>query len=254
MKNYIKRTLSISVFLLSLLGFEAKAQTSYCVTGCNSNTFVWAEDPNTIEYDNMVSGFHSTILKESDGTVKVWGQGASATGSVLTTPRAVTPANGYDYQGDILKVTLASTSSLGSGEQFAILTTEGLYMWGATNHLVNTTVKGNSNFGKVSTTSGTNSYGLPTNVNPTNVKMMFGSYRTLGIVTCNGEAWMLSNIGGKNGVGNNNDGGATWTQVQTANNTNLTNVVAMRGTFNAMMALTSNGEVFTWGTGTYLGN
>lgn len=256
MKNYIKRSLSISVFLLALLGFEAKAQTSYCVTGCNSNTFVWSEDPNTIEYDNMVSGFHSTILKESDGTVKVWGQGASATNTRLTTPLIVSPANGFNYQGQILKVTLASEASIAdSGQQFAILTTEGLYVWGGTGKLVNTTVKSTSVFGKVSTSAnGTNSYGLPSNVNPTGVKMLFGSYGTLGIVTCTGEAWMLSTTGGKNGRGANSDAGAAWTQVQTANNTNLTNVVAMRGTFNAMMALTSNGEVFTWGTGTYLGN
>lgn len=257
MKNYIKHLLFTTIGLFIFLGFTSKiqAQQSYCISGCNDNTFVWSSDPNTIEYDNMVSGFHSTILKESDGTVKVWGQGASATNTNLTTPRAVTPANGYNYQGEILKVTLASNAATTGAVQFAILTTEGLYVWGATNHLVNTTVKSNSTFGKVSTSStGTNSYGLPTSVNPTDVKMLFGSYRTLGIVTCSGEAWMLSDIGGKNGRGSNSNSVATWTQVQTSSGVNLTNVVAMRGTFNAMMALTSNGEIYTWGTGTYLGD
>lgn len=254
MKSYIKRTLSLSTFFLTLLSFEAQAQTSNCVSGCNDNIFVWSHDPNTIEYDNMVSGFHSTILKESDGTIKVWGQGASAMSTNLTSPVAVIPSNGYNYQGDILKITLASTSSTGAGQQFAILTTEGLYMWGASGHLVSNSVKGNG-FGKVSTSAmGTNTYGLPNGVNPVDVKMMFGSYLTLGIVTCNGDAWMMSNMGGKNGRGDNNDGGGAWTQVQTANNANLTNVVAMRGTFNAMMALTSNGDIYTWGTATYLGN
>lgn len=257
MKNYIKHLLFTTIGLFIFLGFTSKtqAQQSYCISGCNDNTFVWSSDPNTIEYDNMVSGFHSTILKESDGTVKVWGQGASATNTNLTTPRSVTQANGYNYQGEILKVTLASTAATTGAVQFAILTTDGLYVWGATNHLVNTTVKSNSTFGKVSTSNtGTNSYGLPTSVNPTDVKMLFGSYRTLGIVTCNGEAWVLSDIGGKNGRGSNSNSGETWTQVQTANNTNLANVVAMRGTFSAMMALTSNGEIYTWGTGTYLGD
>jgi hypothetical protein len=39
--------------------------------------------------------------------------------------------------------------------------------------------------------------GLPAGVNPSDVKMMFGSYRTLAIVTCNGDAWVLSFNGSK---------------------------------------------------------
>lgn len=260
-KNYIKQILLSTVFLLSIIGIGSKvyAQTeeSYCIIGCNDNTFVWSDEPNTLEYDNMVSGFHSTILREADGTVKVWGQGAAANNQHQLSPLVVSPANGYVYKGEILKVTLASESSTSiSGQQFAILTTDGLYAWGGTGRLFSTTVKNNSTFGKVNVANmiNTNEFGLPTGVNPLDVKMMFGSYKTLGIVTCNGQAWMLSDMGGKNGQGTNEDRGATWTRVQTASNTNLTNVVAMRGTYNAMMALTSGGEVYTWGTGTYLGN
>lgn len=237
-----------------LAGFNAKAQTSNCIQGCNDNTFLNSQDPNTIEYDNMVSSFHSTMLKESDGTVKVWGEWSAASGFAnVLSPIAVTPANGYNYTGEILKFTIGSNNALAT--QFAVLTTDGLYVWGTEGGLVNTAVKPGSRFGKVSTAAaGTNNFGLPTGVKPQDVKMMFGSYKTLGIVTCSGAAWMLSDEGAKNGDGTTTNGGATWTRVQTAANVPLTNVVAMRGTKNAMMALTRNGDLYTWGMGTYLGN
>lgn len=256
MKNYIERILLTTVWLLSITGVGSvlhAQEGSYCISGCNGNTFIWSDDPNTLEYDNMVSGFHSTILKEADGSVKVWGQGAKANNTKINVPLVVSPANGFDYKGEILKVTLASIASTSnSGQQFAILTTDGLYMWGGTGVLVSATVKNTTAFGKVSV--GGNANGLPAGVKPTDVKMLFGSYKTLGLVTCDGQAWMLSGMGGKDGKGDNNDSASTWTRVKTSTNTNLTNVVAMRGTYNAMMALTSTGELYTWGTATYLGN
>lgn len=257
MKNYIKHLLFIAIGLFIILGFTSKiqAQASLCVSGCNDNTFVWSEDPNTIEYDNMVSGFHSTILREADGTVKIWGQGASPTSANVTRPLVVSPANGYTYEGEILKFTLASKSGTGAiDQQFAVLTTQGIYIWGAIDMLVSSNVKPTTTFGKINQLLGANTYGLPNGVLPTDVKMLFGSYLTLGIVTCNGEAWMLSARAGKSGQGNNLDKDSVWTQVQIASNTPLTEVVVMRGTFDAMMALTRKGEVYTWGTGTYLGN
>lgn len=242
----IKELIRITVLWVVFFGGGSIfAQTDDSVSDCNDNTFAWTKDPNTIEYDNIVSGYHSTIVKESDGAVKVWGQRTSATGSDRLSPLEVTPANGYNYKGEILKVTLASTN--GSTIQFAVLTTEGLYVWGRSNILISSALKSASTFNKVDN-------GLPSGVSPTDVKMLFGSYLTLGIVTFKGEAWILSSIGGKNGRGDNSKNNALWTRVQTARNTNLTNVIAMRGTRNAMMALTSDGEVYTWGTGTYLGD
>lgn len=254
MKNDIKHLFTFSIFFLMLAGFNAKAQTLNCIQGCNDNTFLNSQDPNTIEYDNIVSGFHSTILKESDGTVKVWGERAAPSGTTsVLSPIAVTPANGYTYTGEILKITLGSFGQ--NNVQYAILTTDGLYMWGSPGTLVHTDVKNTLAFGKVITTvPGTNSFGLPEGVNPEDVKMMFGSYKTLGIVTCSGAAWMLSDFGFKNTNGGYINDGATWTRVQTAANVPLTNVVAMRGSTLAMMALTDNGELYTWGSRTYLGD
>lgn len=241
-KEIVRIVILLVMFLTSDSVF---AQTDSDVLECNDNIFTWAKDPNTIEYDNIVSGFHATVVKESDGTVKIWGQRTSATGSDRLSPLEVTPTNGYNYKGEILKVTLASTN--GSTIQFAILTTDGLYVWGRSNILISSALKSASTFDKIAN-------GLPSGVNPTDIKMLFGSYLTLGIVTFKGEAWMLSNIGGKNGRGDTRRNNAIWTRVQTARNTDLTNVIAMRGTRNAMMALTRDGEVYTWGTGTYLGD
>lgn len=254
MISNIKNKISFGLLLLAFLSFKANAQQTYCVTGCNDNSFLWSDDPNTIEYDNMVSGFHSTILRESDGKVLVWGQGASANGDHLPEPIEVSPENGFNYEGTILKITLGSMISTSSSQQFAILTTEGLYMWGGVGNLVSYLVKEDKNFGKVSNYySKGNAYGLPGEMTPYEVKMLFGSYKTLGIVTCTGEAWLLSDVGSKNTEGDY-ENKQEWTQIKTAPNTPLEHVVAMRGASNGMVALTSKGEVYTWGIKTYLGD
>jgi len=222
-----------------------------CVSGCNPNTFVNSSDPNTIEYDNMVSAFHATIIKEGNGSFKVWGENSAADGTHLLSPTAVTPANGFNYTGTPLKAT-AGSSAIGFQQQFALLTTDGLYMWGSTSTLVISDIKSTSTFGKITVNGKTD--GLPAGVTPADVKMMFGSYGTLAITTCSGEAWVLSFAGDKNGDGTT-DGPANyviWHRVKTSATTNLVNVVAMRGTYGALFALTSDGKLYTWGTGTYI--
>ena len=231
-----------------------------CVAGCNSNTYVNSVDPNTIEYDAIVSLFHSTIVKESNGTFKIWGEGSAANGANnLTTPTAIvptsaaTPITNYNYGGTALKATggfIQGPST--SNAQYVLLTTDGLYVWGTTSTLVNSTIKGSIGFGKI--TVNTKTDGLPTGVTPADVKMMFGAYGTLAIVTCTGDAWVLSFNGSKNGDGTTQNTGAAWSRVKTSAVANLTGVVAMRGTANALFALTSDGKLYTWGTGTYINN
>ncbi|OJV49208.1 MAG: hypothetical protein BGO40_13945 [Chryseobacterium sp. 39-10] len=126
--------LSTTLLLLSGILSESKAQ--YCVSGdCNPNTYVNSVDPNTIEYDNMVSVFHSTIVRESSGLVKVWGQGIAQNGSG-TNGNVAPPQelNGTNYgtgtnqlSGTILKFAGGSNTN---SQQFAVLTTNGLYVWG----------------------------------------------------------------------------------------------------------------------------
>ncbi|WP_312078309.1 hypothetical protein [Chryseobacterium sp.] len=268
-KNIYKFVTALSLLFLS--GGSTFAQ--YCVSGCNGNAYVESNDPKSIEYDNMVGIFHSSMAKEYNGTLKVWGQGALQNGASSNNnalvPQIVNSANygtgANQLSGTILKFTGGSNVN---EQQFAVLTTNGLYIWGGaagtmvplntTNNLVA------GQFRKVivaSVGSSTlKSDGLPTGVNPTDVKMMFGTRDALAIVTCNGQAWMLSSTGTSygDGVTDNAANDLIWHRVSTSANTPLNNVIAVRGTYQAFMALTYDNTantyaIYTWGNGTRLG-
>jgi len=234
--------------------------TDHCITGCNDNTFLNSTDPNTIGYDNIVGLYHSTMLQETNGDLLVWGASSKPDGDHQLSPTVVSPANGYNYQGEILKHTGGAAN--GSNAQFAILTTEGLYIWGKAGYLIHHNVKSGDTFEKANALgtagiSGTNSYSLPIGVMPEDVKMMFGTYLTLAIVTCTGEAWVLSlneDLYGDGETSSSSSHKSVWHRVSTASNTPLENVVAIRGSTTALIALTSDGEIFTWGKNTYLGD
>lgn len=252
-KTYIKLITFLFAFGLAL---NANAQENYCVSGCNNNTYIYSDDPNTIEYDNMVSTFHSTLAKEADGRVMAWGEGIAYDGSNHLTPHEINSTNYPNLTGQILKFTggswfqftILSGEPDYSGQQFAVLTTTGLFIWGNPGFLVSEDIKNDIEFDRV--TIGGQSTGLPAGVNPTDVKMMFGSFGTLAITTCSGEAYVLSFDGNKNGDGSvqgtsTND--SVWHRVMTGPSTPLENVVAVRGDRSALMALTSTGKVYTWG-------
>ena len=75
----------------------------------------------------------------------------------------------------------------------------------------------------------------------------------LAIVTNGGQGYILSGISQKNGDGTTSIDNK-WHKILTAANTPLTNIVAIRGVFGAMMALTSTGDIYTWGSNAYKGN
>jgi hypothetical protein len=77
----------------------------------------------------------------------------------------------FNYTGTPLKVAAGSSTT---SHQFALLTTDGLYIWGTTNILISSSIKNTTAFAKISVNG--KSDGLPTGVNPSDVKMMFGSY------------------------------------------------------------------------------
>lgn len=263
--NY-KNIISLTLLWLLFSCFLAKAQST-CIFGCNDNAYTRSTTPNTIEYDNMISTFHATMVKESNGVVKIWGQGTGNTTTASPTinpniapPQIINTANYAGLTGDVLRIAMGSNST---NHQFAVLTTTGLHVWGVANVLVSTTIKPSRTFGAVaigtSGVTGTKADGLPVGVAPTDVKMMFGSNGTLAIVTCTGDAWVLSKIGAKNGDGTadtTTTNGDIWHRVRKSATTTdfLTNVVALRGNQNALFALTSDGKLFTWGTSTYINN
>lgn len=258
MKKNIYKFFTAGMLLLATLQFsETKAQ--YCVSGdCNSNTYANSVDPNTIEYDNMVSVFHSSMAREYDGKVLVWGQGVAYNGNGANgNVTAIQELNSNNFPGLTGTVLKFAGGSNVNQQQFAVLTTTGLFVWGgATGTLVSTGVKNNVTFGAVTpgTVGGpsTKADGLPNGVTPADVKMMFGTHNGLAIVTCSGQAWVLAQIGSAYGDGatDSNTNDALWHRVSTAANTPLANVVAVRGTYQAFMALTADGNIYTWGQGT----
>jgi hypothetical protein len=244
------------------------------LVGCSnndfSNSFLNSTNPNTIEYDNIVSTFHSTIARQSDGKIIAWGERLGGDGSSdQPEVQEVNSANFPGLTGTVLKFTGGSSNIRNC--QFIILTTDGLFATGMPSYVINT--------GLISSTStavtkilpiNSNSYGLPSGVLPANVKMIFASTYKLAIVTCDGAAYTLVNDAGArvrypgtytlnthytygdgDGVGNK----TKWHRVSTAANTPLANVVAVRGCgFFNFMALTSNGNIYTWGGSVLLGN
>lgn len=237
---------------------------SYCVTGdCNPNTFLNTSDPNTIEYDNIVSTFHSTMMRDaSSGALMVWGEDMANNGvSDILSPIEVNNTNYPALTGDILKFTAGSLNI--TRNQKVVLTTDGLFAWGGQGYLISTDITSSTTFQKVSIgTYGVNggtpkADGLPDGVAPEDVKMLFGSYRTLALTTCTGEAWVLAQS--NSFYGDNTPDNATndqlWHRVHIDATTTLNNVVAIRGNGDhALMALTAAGEVYTWGQNTFLGN
>lgn len=242
------------------------AGQNYCAGDFSDNSFLNSNNPNTIEYDNIVSAFHSTIARQKDGSVVIWGEATGPQGTDsdnIETPLVISPANGYNYNGNILKFTIGSwnmygTNSYGEnyGPQFVILTTDGLYAWGQNNIVFPTSIKGSNEFEKLVNIGNSNEYGLPIGVNPENVKMMFAAPKVFVIVTCTGEVYVV----GKSyfqagGCGSNCE--TSWVQVKKNNNEYLTNIVAVRGTAQALFALSStlsNSKLYTWGKNVYLSN
>lgn len=256
-KSYLKGLVTATFVFLSLMSFVTISAQNNCVAGCNGNTYVYSDNPATIEYDNIVGLYHSTILKEEDNTFLVWGASAAASGGNQLSPLAVTPANGFTYSGEILKATGGAGNT--TNAQFTILTTEGLYFWGKATRLVANSVlqtSGNS-FTKgiaieTAGVSGTNQYTLPADVEPGDVKMLFGTDKTLGLVTCTGDAFVLTQRNYLSGNVQTADSDK-WYQVMIDNTTPLKNVVAMRGTPSGLIALTTGGDVYTWGNNVYTG-
>ncbi len=247
--------------LLVISGISGSLQAQCGGAGCNGNTYVKSSDPNTIEYDNLISTFHSSMLKEASGRVLIWGEYAAANGTDnVLSPTEINSTNYPRLTGTILRY--AGGSAGGDGAQFIVLTTDGLFIWGNLNTVVTNSITNRTAFRKVRIRTAGESVakedGLPEGVSPGDVKMMFGTRSTLAITTCDGQAWVLSMFGNKNGDGSAQSAvnNSLWHRVKTGNGANdyLTDVVAVRGTRMGLIALTSTGKLYTWGSGTYLGD
>ncbi len=261
MRFSVKALALCSVFLYNIFDSTiTNAQCGYATgLGCSNTEYnnfgarsIEYNTPETIEYDNFISAYHSTIIREYSGDIKVWGERKAPNGSSnQTTPLSINVTNFANLTGTILKF---GQGSQGFGaSQGIVLTTTGLFIWGDQGSVLANSLTSSTAFQKL-TINGNNT-GLPTGVNPTDVKMMFVTRNTIAITTCSGNVWVISQVGNKRG--NGNSGNATsWYRVKTGSGTNdfLTDIIAVRGCPNALIALKSDNTVWTWGNNTYLGN
>lgn len=269
-KSFIISALSVLLHLTNQSTFaQSKMYCSQPAVGCastdlsnygiNSNT-----NASTIEYDNLVSLYHGTLTRNGDGTYSGWGQGAANNGTGnLTTPSEINKTNFPALRGDILKIAGGSNGSNAGGtgkHQYIVLTTHGLFVWGERGILLETDATTSTTFQKidVSQLTGADTTGLPTNVKPGDVKMMFGTRSTLAITTCSGDVWVLStqtDMRGRGASGTNAASQRRWRQVTINTSSDpLTDIVVARGCYNTMFALSSDNKLWTWGVRVYLGN
>ena len=251
------------------------AGSTYSVTATITNTAGYTLSDNTTgevtitvpaancdvnrKYDKIVSGYHSSMALSSNGDYLVWGQAMASNGtSDVAPPLAINSTNYSALTGTVLHTTMGGIGS-GGNDQYIALSTTGLYAWGKTGAVLNTGLKNSTAFGLINTPIGGDpNTKLPVGVSPTDVTMMEAMYQTL-VIVANGNVWMLVNLD-PNLQGNGaNLAATTWHKVKINASTDLTNVTAARGQFssttkNAMMALTASGQIYTWGSSTYLGN
>ena len=265
-KNYfnLNRGLNIEKAICLLFVFFIFSQISHgqCATpvlGCPNtdlSNFGTASNNNaaTIEYDNFVSSFHTTVVRTSNGSFQVWGEKIANNGtSNQLTPLTVNVANFPALTtATPLKAGLGSFSS--NTVQGILLATDGLYAWATEGSVLDGSITSSAAFQKLTIDGNTN--GLPAGVSPADVKMLFATYKTLAITTCSGDVWVISQSLNMRGNGTGATSATKWYRVTTSANGNpfLTDVVACRGSYEGLMALRSDGTVYVWGKNVYLGN
>jgi len=245
-------------FLLFIFNQVSNAQCSTPIVGCtNTDLSNFGSDSNnnaaTIEYDNFVSSFHTTVVRTSDGSFQTWGEDIANDGVAdVLAPLTINAANFPALTtATPLKVGLGSVSAL--NVQGILLATDGLYAWSKEGIVLDGSITTGTAFQKI--TIGGNANGLPTGVSPGDVKMLFATYKTLAITTCSGDVWVISqtaSVRGNGGTGN----ATTWYKVTTSETGNpfLSNVVVCRGNYDGLMALKSDGSVYVWGVNVLLGD
>jgi len=206
----------------------------------------------TLEYDNYVSSFHSSAVRDIDGTLKVWGELSHANGyEPHLTPTPVIAANYPGLTGTPLKIGMGSASR--NNVQFIMLTDDNkLWAWGAAGAVVSENLTQNvtarvENSNVLISPFQELPIGLPAGVSATDVKMMFVTYRTIVITTCGGEVYTLTQSFWVSGV-NTSVNPLIWNKVQKASGGDLTGIVATRGSERGMIALDETGGLWVWGS------
>lgn len=244
----------------SLQGIQAQCgfASGLGCPGIDYNNYGMSSNNNasSIEYDNFVSSFHATVVREYDGGFKIWGQlhwekDGSSSNLYFSKPTSISPSNSYfsNLTGVILKATIGSLD--GYGAQLFILSTDGLWVIG---HRESVLASGMTTGDKV-----LEKISLPSGISPLDVKSIFATTHSLAILTCTGNVYVISQESAMRGYvpSSGSTDNTTWYQVRTGTGTNasfLSNIIVLRGNPNSFVALDTNGNLWTWGVLTYLGD
>ena len=241
--------------VISLLFLLSVSEGLYAQCGdsevCNGNAGLYSNDNATdIAYDNMTSSFHSTCIKEPNGAWKIWGEGMGSNGNTsLLSPLSVNQTNYPALTGSTYKMSIGSQSI--NNVQLIVLTSTGLFVSGDESIVVSGAITTSSIFQKITVDGKTD--GLPLNVTPNDVKMLFATTGTLIITTCVGEVYVLSKYTPIRGNGGGGDA-VHWSKVMVNPSTPLTDIIVARGSDARAFALKSDGTLWTWGAQTFLGD
>ena len=215
------------------------------IAQCNVN------DP----YDKLISGYHASVAIKSTGEYSIWGANMAPSGLVgQLTPLEINGSNYSGISGTIYKAGIGGTNSGASIDQAVVLTSTGLYAWGAVGSLFSPTLTTSAGVAQISPPLGSSSIGLPAGLEPTDVKMLFAVYRALVLLSKSGDVYVLGYLSGAldgNGAMQGTTGSNTWQRVKIDPTTYLANVKSVRGqssgaNYNAFVAETNDGKMYTW--------
>ncbi|MCU0328088.1 MAG: gliding motility-associated C-terminal domain-containing protein [Chitinophagales bacterium] len=206
-----------------------------CSTYCSGNIGIYSTgDAESIAYDALQVGYHNVLSRDENN---FYAQGQIVLNGILTSPKIV-DENLYPWiKAKVKHGTIYSNSLVFLTDSGIIHINNGIF---PSRFLSNTN---RFNFG--------NSYNLPGNYTPDDIKMMFSANRTLFITTCDGFVFSLSQDFYANGGDTTT---INWIQIMEAPNVPLSNVIACRGISNRGYALKRDGTLWTWGRSVYLGN
>lgn len=214
-------------------------------------------------YDKLISGYHASVAIKSSGEYSIWGANMAPSGLTgQLTPLEINSTNYGGISGTIYKAGIGGSYTGNSIDQAVVLTSTGLFAWGAVGSLFSPTLTTSPGVAQITPPVGSSPIGLPIGLEPSDVKMLFAMYRTLILLSKSGDVYVLGYISGAldgNGAIQGTAGSNVWQRVKIDANTYLTGVKSVRGhvgntNLNALVAETNDGKLYTWGRTTFLGD
>jgi hypothetical protein len=96
----------------------------------------------TDKYDKIISSFHQSVALKSNGVYAVWGDLMSNNGtSAVLSPQDISATNYPSLTGTVLKASVGSNRTSAQG---VVLTTTGLFAWGTSGTILETSLTGSN--------------------------------------------------------------------------------------------------------------